>query len=198
MSLRLFVALLASEPVAAEVARARAHLAHGAPDVRLRGTDRTRPHLTLRFLGDTEEGAVPALAAAVRAAARAASPLTVRTGGLGAFPSWRRPTVAWLALEGDLVALADLRRELLDALPAGAGGRDPERFVPHLTVARLPALDDTRRAALRRLAEGFRPGSVRWTVRHLALVRSELRPDGARHRVLARAALGGATAGDGG
>jgi 2'-5' RNA ligase len=93
-------------------------------------------HLTLRFLGAAAPAALRALERLLAAAARQTAPFLLDLGGLGAFQSLRRPTVLWLALSGDLAALAALQARTERAAEAAGFAPEPRPFTPHLTLAR--------------------------------------------------------------
>lgn len=192
MTTRLFVALEAPEAVAAELRGAFTALCRALPQARLRSAVASGAHLTLRFLGPTPEVALPALERAMRTATRGLHGFALRTGGAGAFPSMRRPSVVWLGVEGDTAALASLHARLADALRgsgADRGDAEPTHFLPHLTVARVGPLSAPQREALAGACNRYAPAAVPWEVSTVSLVQSTLTPDGARHRALAHAAL---------
>ena len=56
-------------------------------------------HVTLRFLGATESGNVPAVGEAMRAATDGHAPFEVTLAGAGAFPAGRRPRTLWIGIE---------------------------------------------------------------------------------------------------
>jgi len=93
-------------------------------------------HLTLKFLGDTEEGLVPEIASAMREAATGIAPFTVEIRGMGAFPNISRPSVLWVGIRGaePLARMAKTLDQHLTAL-----GFEPERrpWSPHVTLARV-------------------------------------------------------------
>jgi len=143
-------------------------------------------HLTLVFLGEVEEAAVDALAAALAAAFAAHPPLTLRLAGAGTFPPppadgsqggrGRPARVAWVGLtaaEG-LPRLLALQRAA-DAACRSVLDLPPERrpWSPHLTLARpkAPWRADAARAFVAAFApplgEPFRAAAGR-------LVRSDL------------------------
>src|SRR3989304_2388176 len=66
-------------------------------------------HLTLKFLGNTEEGLVPEIVSVMRTACSGIPPFTVRVRGTGAFPDFSRMSVVWVGLQGagPLARLAD-------------------------------------------------------------------------------------------
>jgi 2'-5' RNA ligase len=119
-------------------------------------------HLTLRFLGPTEEDRIPAVAAAVDAAAAATAPFHVAVGGAGAFPSVARPRALWLAVTGGAVELGATARKLDDRLAEVGWPRDDRPYRAHLTLARSDGVragpDVARRliAAAATFETGFR------------------------------------------
>ncbi len=96
-------------------------------------------HVTLRFLGELPEFAVPALGTALRGAAAGHAPLRLQPGGLGAFPHLRAPRVLFLHIASPGGALerlaADVRAAVDPLLPAGE--RDDGPLRAHLTLARV-------------------------------------------------------------
>jgi len=71
-------------------------------------------HLTLRFLGELDEGGLTSLDAPLAAAARSTPPLELAVSGAGAFPSVKRARLLWLGIEerGTDGALASLAARL--------------------------------------------------------------------------------------
>lgn len=143
----------------------------------VRRVPRANLHLTVAFLGHRPVGEVPAVVAAVRAAAAAAAgPMRLRVHGYRETGS-----VAMLVLadeEGSVTAFAaDLQARL-----AAAGVYEPERraWLPHLTVARFRSRPRLR-PELPALAP-FAPSDA-------AAYLSRLRPGGARYEVLESAQL---------
>lgn len=92
-------------------------------------------HITLKFLGDTEEGLVPEIVDVMRRASASAGPVRLRIRGTGAFPKISRINVIWVGLEGaePLATIADRLDSLLQPL---GFGRESRPWTPHLTVAR--------------------------------------------------------------
>jgi 2'-5' RNA ligase len=184
--IRTFVGLGLPEGVRAALGRLVESLRGDAPGVRW--VEPANLHLTLAFLGDVAEAAMPGLIGAVSEAARAPLPFSLEVRGLGAFPNARRPRVIWAGLAGEwLPRLFELQATVAAAC-AGVGHRPDERFHPHVTLGR------------------FRPGRVpdvtrlvadhaEWTggvieVAEVRVYASELGPSGASYRVLGGCALG--------
>ncbi len=93
-------------------------------------------HVTLKFLGDTDEKLIPEIENVIQDAASGISPFTVKIKGTGAFPNLNRLSVIWAGMEGaePLGRIAEKINKGLEPL-----GFKPERkrFSPHVTIARV-------------------------------------------------------------
>jgi 2'-5' RNA ligase len=138
-------------------------------------------HLTLKFLGETDEVLIPAIKAALAAVDFAAFPL--RAGGAGAFPDARRPKVLWLGLAEGGEQAASLAQSIEDALAAINIPREKKPFRPHLTLGRVrkPAPGDWTPVLDAAATHPWPP----FTVTHFTLWQSTLTPKGAIHTPLA-------------
>jgi len=101
--------------------------------------DPRQAHLTLKFLGDTDEDRISDLIETLDAAVDAAEidPFTARFGGLGVFPSLEYISVVWLGVQAGGDQLTALHEAIEDRTVAM--GFDPEDhdFTPHVTLARM-------------------------------------------------------------
>lgn len=102
-------------------------------------------HLTLKFLGDTEDGLVPEIVSAMREATTGVAPFAVRVRGTGAFPNLSRPSVLWVGLEG-AEPLARMAKSLNESLVALGFEREDRPWSPHVTLARVRGRRDLDRA----------------------------------------------------
>ena len=153
---------------------------------RVRWVTHATMHVTLRFLGDTDEALVPALTELVmRLGETLPGAIEVRSTSLLAFPNAKRARVLALHLEdgGVTTQLAAAVEREVTAL-----GLPPEErsFRPHLTLGRLREPADLRRLFAARPAPmaGGRLGA-------LTLYESELGAETAVHTPLARCSFGG-------
>lgn len=141
-----------------------------------------RMHLTLVFLGSTEQGQVAEITAALAGVAGSARPFDVGLGAAGGRVGGRRGGVAWLQVAEGATEVARLAQELDEQLPglrAGAINR------PHLTVARR-----ADEATLRDLRASDARMALRWTVERFVLFRSHTEPGGARYEEIGASRLG--------
>jgi 2'-5' RNA ligase len=125
--MRLFVGL----PVPAELARALARLAASIELPKERRTPPEDMHLTLAFLGETDEsllGPIKRELAALRFA-----PLQLKVTGLGTFP---RPGVLFAELD-PAPALLKLQVRVAEGMRRCGFAPDDRPYHPHLTLARF-------------------------------------------------------------
>lgn len=133
-------------------------------------------HVTLKFLGDTEESLVPKLNDIMRSATSGIAPFTVRLHGSGTFPPKGGARVVWVGLEGTepLAIIASRLEASLRELGFEPEGR---AFKPHLTLARVK--DPRASGSVIALAEKYATdkfGSV--NVDRVLLKKSVLGPKG--------------------
>ena len=180
--MRLFFAVKISDAVAAEVSAAmKAFPVRNPP---WRWIPPENMHLTLKFLGEIDEGLLDGLREAGAAAASAAKPFRIVYGPFGAFPNLARPRVIFFqATEGarELAALAS-------ALEAGAERlgipREDRPFRAHLTLARIK--EPLPRAMAERLASvPSLPPAATQGVDRFVLMRSNLARSGATYEEVA-------------
>jgi len=187
---RLFVAVPLSDVARAEVAAVVEQVRAGEPEGRgVRWVRLDDLHITLRFLGPTDEARIDGAADAVRRAAAAAVPFEIRIHGADAFPPTGRPRTLWLDLDRGI--------EQLDALAAGLDGtlhdagweRERRPFRAHLTLARADGVraGPSTVAALRAVAADL---AIVSSIERMTLFESVTGVGRARYVVRADALLG--------
>ena len=151
-------------------------------------------HLTLKFLGEIDQEMAGPVLSAMRECCAGACSFHLATGGLGWFPNRRSPQVVWLGLEGEVETLELLQSRLDEELNRTAGlPLEGRPFRPHLTLARVRrGASETERQQIWERIEATPPlKTISWTVSHLSLVHSTLRPQGPEYRTLGSAPLAG-------
>ncbi len=145
-------------------------------------------HLTLKFLGDILPAQVDEIAAAVELLVRDEPPITLCAGGLGGFPSPRKPRVIWVGLRGEVERLANIQAGLEKALESLGFTREGRGFRPHLTIGRVKD-----RHRLQPLIEAMStlelPEFNSFDADEIILYKSDLRPTGAIYTKLHRMPL---------
>ena len=91
-------------------------------------------HLTLRFIGEMDKQQQHRVEDALEEVLFA--PFTMRLEGIGFFPPRGRPNVLWVGVAKN-PELQQLQKRIESAVVKGGGERDPRKFHPHITLARL-------------------------------------------------------------
>lgn len=179
--MRLFVAIELPAAVRSGLAGRASRAGAGLPPARRVPADNL--HLTLEFLGATDEERLPGLEVALEKAF-ADQPLPpIRVDGAGCFPKSGRPRVLWAGLEPRApLARLQLRvaRAACRAVDAEPDGRP---YRPHVTLARCSR--SWTGAAAQRWREAIDlSGLPAFAVDRGVLMESRLSPAGARYRVV--------------
>ncbi len=105
----------------------------------LKFADSAQAHITMKFLGDVDDGRVADLERELAAALDDAGvdPFTVRYGGLGVFPSLEYISVVWLGVERGGDQLTRLHEAVEDRTTAMGFDAEDHDFTPHVTLARM-------------------------------------------------------------
>lgn len=183
---RLFVALPLPDAVREQVAGVQATLRpHGW---RVKWVNPDLAHLTLKFLGESPPGRVPAIEKVLENLVERHPAVHVRTDAIGVFPSLARPRVIWLGLDGDLSPLGALAADVDRALARLRFRREYRPFQPHITLGRLRWGENPLRDFDRATREIDVP-ALDVTFDRVQLVRSVLGHGGPSYTTLAELAL---------
>ena len=189
--LRAFIAVEIPPEIRKAIESERAPLREALNKSLVRWVPTGNMHLTLKFLGDVSPANVEMLSQMLSLEAGQHPAFEIQFGGLGVFPSPRRPRVIWIGIQAP-AELEALQRGI-EAATAKLGYPVEKRpFSPHLTIGRIKqqagatgmqeiqtALDETKVGPL-----GIAP------VTAVHLIKSDLKPTGAVYTRLHSAPLG--------
>jgi 2'-5' RNA ligase len=133
-------------------------------------------HLTLKFLGDTEEGAVGDIVSRIEKSVSGVQPFSVRFVGMGAFPSLSNIRVVWVGIQ-DAEGLKTMAEKMDRLLEEQGFQRDRKGFRPHLTIARAKSSRNIRRVQ-NMIEERAATPYGEYRVIHVRLKKSVLSPQG--------------------
>jgi 2'-5' RNA ligase len=97
-------------------------------------------HITLFFLGNTEESAVAVLQQLIEESFSKIRVYQTELRGVGVFPNTNNPKVLWLGLD-DLQPLISAYSHLGESLQQNGFSFDQKPLKPHLTIARVKKTD---------------------------------------------------------
>jgi 2'-5' RNA ligase len=192
--IRVFIAVDVGESIRKKAAAMQDKLAGSASGVKW--VDPASMHLTLLFLGDVEELEVVSICRIVKQQSAKLPPFTLELGGLGAFPTPRRPKILWIGITQGVEQLTRLHDALEEPLlELGCYRREDRAYSPHLTLGRLTQEDrgNAWSSIIARHAE-WQGGSSEIT--EVLVMRSELGRDGPVYSVMGRGPLQGVPSAD--
>ncbi|MEW6051901.1 MAG: RNA 2',3'-cyclic phosphodiesterase [Candidatus Zixiibacteriota bacterium] len=183
--MRLFIALPLPKSVEEYLAKLIADLRAKGGSVKW--VDAHLIHLTLRFLGDTEEALVPKLQRAIDDLA--AHHLIVRSNidRLGVFPNIKRPNVIWVGLHRNADLLAEMNVDIEKSVREFGFEPDNKMFKVHLTLGRVK--DQHNLTPLTDYLQSYRITPVAVDFDRVILFRSTLTPQGPIYQSLHQAQL---------
>lgn len=166
-------------------------------DVRISWAQPASIHLTIKFLGDTDEPLVDPLRAAIEQAMKEHRPIYIPLERLGTFPRLQQPRVLWIGASQqweqgeDAKRLAELHRAVEDCCATFQFAPEGRPLSPHLTLARIKEGERHVGQALAKsgaMDRSLSLGSV--AIESVVLMKSELRPTGSMYTKLWKVALG--------
>ncbi|MDS0297353.1 RNA 2',3'-cyclic phosphodiesterase [Halogeometricum sp. S1BR25-6] len=186
--MRLFLSIDLPDSLTESVASAQQRFA-GAEGLRFVAPEQV--HVTLKFLGETDEDRLPDVEAAVEDAIAdsGVEAFDATVGGFGVFPSLDYISVVWAGVrEGAGAAEMTALAEAIDRETAASGfGSEDREFTPHVTLARM---DDARgKDLVQRVVREEDPDVGTFPVREVHLKESVLTDGGPRYETLRRFAL---------
>jgi 2'-5' RNA ligase len=93
-------------------------------------------HLTLKFLGDTDQNKIDYIEKALQRAVQNIDPFSVKVKGVGVFPNPAKPRIFWIGLE-NIDNLITLQRKVDQELALIGFEPEKRKFRPHLTAGRV-------------------------------------------------------------
>ncbi len=186
MKLRLFIALPLTNAVESKLGDIIADLSKQTRDVKWVASKNI--HLTVKFLGDTDEALVPSIIAATDQIAGKYQSMSSTIDSIGAFPNLNRPRVIWAGGHRPLDTAARIAGDVDIAMHKLRFEREKRPFKPHLTLGRVR--QGRRVEGLASLFESYRFDPIPLRLDRLVLFKSTLTPQGAIYDRLHESMLG--------
>lgn len=177
---RLFVAIKVDpSPALLEVYE---HMLNAFQYHKISWSDPEKLHLTLKFLGDTEEEKIDSICNVLTKCAQRFRPFDIGIENVGIFGSSYDPKIIWFGINDNEI-LSDLALCIINELNNIGFDKDRQNFIPHLTVGRIKKIKSKKlfKQGLS-LFKGIKIQSSR--VESFALYESILKQTGAEHILL--------------
>ncbi len=184
--MRLFVAVNLPSEIRDRMAAVQDRLRHAQADVSWVRAENV--HVTLKFLGETEEKRLKRICPALAEVARSGAPIPVEVSGIGSFGG-RLPRVVWVGVGEGAESLAELAGRVEIALARVGVPKDRRGFTAHLTLGRVRSARNAE-ALMAGLKEFQAEQFGTFLAMQFELMESELHPTGSRYTMRERFPLG--------
>ena len=153
----------------------------------IKTVERENIHVTLKFLGDVQEGLLEEVKAVVTNVEF--EPFQMSLNGVGTFPNLKRPRVIWAGITKG----AEETKNIFEQLERGFGSlgfdRERRRFSPHITIARVRS-GRNRDQLVKEIVQWRDEDFGVFEVKRTSLKKSVLTPRGPIYSTLAESSTG--------
>ena len=104
---------------------------------RVKYVDPKNVHLTLKFLGNTDEQLVDQIKQSIDNIGRAFKPVRTTLSKIGAFPDFMKPRVFWIGFEKSVDILENMVSDFENEVEPLGWPKESRKFKPHLTLGRV-------------------------------------------------------------
>jgi 2''-5'' RNA ligase len=134
---RIFIAIDISDETREAAANYIKRMSEEFPNAPIKWERPEKLHLTIKFLGSTEDATIPDVIDLVSQNAQSSHPFEIGIGDTSAFPSAKNPRILWLGVSESTGALKDLAEQIDKDCAALGFESETRAFKPHLTMARV-------------------------------------------------------------
>jgi 2'-5' RNA ligase len=181
---RIFAAVDISEEARRRVSEYSAALRREFPDLRVGWEKAEKLHLTLKFLGETNEAQLNDLTEIVDKIAEQISTFSLQITATGVFPSPRKPRILWLGVNDKTESLLKISELLETGCERIGFPKENRNFKAHLTVGRLREPHKSIEIARKHLQNEFEP--VEFEVSEIVIYESKLQSTGSIYSVVSK------------
>lgn len=189
--MRLFIAAEIGPTIAAAagqlVEELRLRTVRLAPQAKVTWIPPERLHLTVRFIGSTDDERYRAIQRVLESPIDVA-PFVLAIAGIGSFPKSGPPRVIWAGVSSGRDRLDEIEREVTARLEKVGIEPEDRAYSPHLTLARVRWAAGLKAAVLLERHRDTPLGSTR--VQAITLLESRLSPKGPTYVPLMHTPLG--------
>ncbi|HEY8561401.1 MAG TPA: RNA 2',3'-cyclic phosphodiesterase [Pyrinomonadaceae bacterium] len=141
-------------------------------------------HLTLKFLGNSDDAQIKEVENIVAGIAAETARFKLRIGETGIFPNARSPRVLWINVKDEAGNLARINDRLEAACEKIGFEREKRKYVPHLTIGRVREPNRAKDLARAHLGTKFEPVGVE--ISEIVIYESKLLPTGSVYSVVSK------------
>lgn len=175
MNIRLFIAVEINEEIRKKLAAFQSVLKKSDADVGWVAPENL--HITLKFIGNIDEGQVGAIVTIIKETVTHIKPFDLDYTGVGVFPTEKNPRIVFADIVDIAGVLANLHEKLDNRLMALGVEHEDRKFVAHLTLGRIRS----RRNVTKLIEKLLTFRNVQFgaeNVTQIVLMKSDLSPNG--------------------
>ena len=143
-------------------------------------------HLTLKFLGNISEQALPAIKTILSEAISHSHCFNITFNRIGVFPKIRHPKIIWIGPDKECQELMALQQNIDSKLERSHQFAKEKKFSPHITLSRIRHRVNPE---ILNNALEIETGPINFSVNKVHLIKSRLCPSGAEHTSLFQISL---------
>ncbi len=155
-------------------------------DAKLKIVEKDNIHLTIKFLGDTDEEDIDKIESIMKEAVYNIKPFTLSIKGTGVFPNRNYINVIWIGAERNDI-LERIARRINNSL--NKYKKDKKPFSPHITIARVKWIKNKEQ--LLSILDDYRDTDFgEYVIENINLKKSSLTPKGPIYTTVRTVILG--------
>ncbi len=186
MALRCFIAIDVPETIKKSIADMTFSLKQTGADVKWVAPENT--HITLQFMGDTQESLIPAIKGDLDKILAHYTPFYIKITEISCFPSGKRPRVIWIEME-ESQTLINLKKDIEDEMAKFGYQKEDRIFTPHITIGRIKSYKNISEL-LKRIDGAKTMRFPAFKANNITLMKSDLQPSGAKYYCLTEIPFG--------
>ena len=181
---RIFVAVDISDEARRRVLAYTDTLRREFPNVRAGWEKAEKLHLTLKFLGDTDEKQLQNLIEIVEKTANRISRFKLQIAKTGVFPTPQNARILWLGVNDEKRNLSKISGILETECEKTGFQKEKRNFKAHLTIARLREPRKSAQIARKHLQNEFEP--IGFEAFEIVICESRLQPTGSIYSAVSK------------
>lgn len=180
MNIRCFIAIHIGKPIKTQISDLIFDLKKHDADIKWVKPDGM--HITLKFLGNTQDSKILKIKDALVHAVSSFDPFFITISGIGAFPDVKRPRVLWVGVK-NMDSLEKLHTEIEARMSQLGYTKEKRSFHPHITLGRVRSQRGVK-TVIRKLGLSRDIEFGDSYIDKLKLMKSVLKPAGAEYTCL--------------
>jgi len=140
-------------------------------------------HLTLKFLGETEENKIENIINGISKAVLKSKPFKLSFSGAGVFPDINKPRVIWAGTGAGKEELLKIAQEIEENLNPLGFQKDKREFSAHLTLGRFRPFKN-KATVINKIIEKDKTRLGSFKVKSVELIQSILHPGGPEYKCI--------------